>query len=370
MEIGILSMQRVINYGSFLQGYSLKKYLESRGHNVSFIDIKPGRQIVENTEKKDDSNPIKYVLNRLDSELPRKIKRYSFTKERTRRFNEEFFPVLQLGEVNYSSDYDAVVIGSDEVFNCTQASSWGFSKSLLGEGLDSDITLSYAASCGSTTIDKVAELGLREEVKGAMDNFKVISVRDNNTRKFAEEFTNKDVYTHLDPTFLYDFSKEFEDIQIEEDNYILLYGYDDRIREKSVKKEIKKFAKENNLKILSCGVFQGWADKNILCTPFELLMYFKNASYILTDTFHGTIFSIRSGKPFATIIRDSNKEKLRDLLGKFDLLDREVKGNEDISEVFMTGVDSKNVNKTILEYRDKADRYFSKYLGDNNDHTI
>lgn len=99
-------------------------------------------------------------------------------------------------------------------------------------------------------------------------------------------------------------------------------------------------------------------------------MYFKNASYILTDTFHGTIFSIRSGKPFATIIRDSNKEKLRDLLGKFDLLDREVKGNEDISEVFMTGVDSKNVNKTILEYRDKADRYFSKYLGDNNDHTI
>ena len=51
MRVGIISMQRVYNYGSFLQAYALKKTVESLGHECEFIDIKPGREIVKRKKK-------------------------------------------------------------------------------------------------------------------------------------------------------------------------------------------------------------------------------------------------------------------------------------------------------------------------------
>ena len=69
MNIGILSMQRVINYGSFLQGYAMKNFLKDRGHEVSFIDIKPGEQIVENTGARENEGIIQKIKNKLDGDL-------------------------------------------------------------------------------------------------------------------------------------------------------------------------------------------------------------------------------------------------------------------------------------------------------------
>lgn len=363
MKIGILSMQRVLNYGSFLQAYALKETLKKLGHECCFIDIQPGRAIIGNTSQIDNESRIAFIIQRIDIYLLNRIKHYFFSKSRTSRFYNEFFPILGVSEKpNYDSAYDTVVIGSDEVFNCTQKAEWGFAKTLLGEGLNSNFVITYAASCGHTNLDKLDQLQIKEEVKNAMINLKTISVRDKNTKEFAEELTGKEIYEHIDPTLIYDFAN-LVPVSVPGKNYILIYAYDGRIKDKETIAMIKKFAKKEKKLIVCAGVYQSWCDRQILCTPFELLAYFKNADYVVTDTFHGTVFSIKYNRKFVTIIRDSNREKLYDLLERFKLTDRLMAAPGDLENILTARISYKNANEAIKEYTRSALEYFECQLG-------
>lgn len=366
MRIGILSMQRVINYGSFLQAYALKSTLQNLGHECFFIDIKPGRQILQ-----DLSDTKTKSIAEFASKIPKKhfynrVKRYLFCKNRTMRFYNEFFPILGVSkECDYNDNYDLVVIGSDEVFNCTQKSSWGFAKTLFGENLNSDKIITYAASCGHTTLENINQFNIREEIKVAMSNLNSISVRDDNTKGFAQELTNKEIYEHIDPTLIYDFGDLVPESTTEK-NYILVYAYDDRINNRKMIEKIKEFAKKEKKILLSAGVYQSWCDKQILCTPFELLSYFRNADYIVTDTFHGTVFSIKYNKQFASIIRESNKQKLRYLLKKFNLSNQEVAEIHNIESILKQKPDYTIVNSIIEKETLSSKEYLEKNLHSEN----
>lgn len=362
MRIGILSMQRVVNYGSFLQAFAMKETLKNLGHECYFIDIKPDSKIIKDATFGKKENIIKFIFKRMDRHIIKRIKHKSFSKLRAHRFHNEFFPILGLSkEISYISDYDAVVIGSDEVFNCTQNAKWGFGRTLLGEGLDSDTIISYAASCGHTTIEKVTKLGINAEVANAMKNFKAVSVRDKNTKNFAEEFTSKSVYEHIDPTLIYDF-KELIPKNVPEKNYILIYAYDGRISDKETIKRIRQFAKKEKKLVVSVGLYQSWCDKQILCTPFELLSYFKNADYIITDTFHGAVFSIKYNKQFVTIVRETNKQKLIDLLEKLKLTNKLIVSPNELSNKLLEVIDYKYTNLEIKKYKKSALEYLNIYL--------
>ena len=79
MIIGILSMQRIRNYGSFLQALSLKMQFEKLGHEVHFIDIEQGKQILPEEEKYVPENKILYYGKRLfNKEAVTKVKHYLF----------------------------------------------------------------------------------------------------------------------------------------------------------------------------------------------------------------------------------------------------------------------------------------------------
>lgn len=74
--------------------------------------------------------------------------------------------------------------------------------------------------------------------------------------------------------------------------------------------------------MISIGHYFSWCDEVVIPTPFEVLAYFKGASYIITDTFHGSVFSIKFNKEFCTIVRDMNSNKLVSLLKQFGLENR------------------------------------------------
>lgn len=115
MKVGILSMQRVMNYGSFLQGFALKKTLESLGHQCEFIDIEQGR-ILPGLQR-----TLSFLLGKaIDRYLHWDIfTRVRYTKEFRRRFQTEFFGMLGIDR-HTVAHFDGVVIGSDEVFNFAQ----------------------------------------------------------------------------------------------------------------------------------------------------------------------------------------------------------------------------------------------------------
>ena len=110
-KIGIMSMQRIKNYGSFLQAYALKKTIESLGHDVEFVDYRVEKPLIED-EKSTKLQKIKKVFAG-DANMSHKLQ-YIFHKKHFSDYQKE----LNLTEEpNYSPKLDTLVIGSDEVFN-------------------------------------------------------------------------------------------------------------------------------------------------------------------------------------------------------------------------------------------------------------
>lgn len=173
--------------------------------------------------------------------------------------------------------------------------------------------------------------------------------------------TGQDSLFHLDPVFLYDYKDEIEEKQLDFE-YNLIYAYDGRINSEVEIEAIQSFAKENNLKTLSAGLYQSWCDKNISANPFEILGYVKNARYVVTDTFHGSVFSIKYKKPFAALIRESNTEKLYDLLSRFNLEGHNLIEASSLPDILEMPIDSQHIDKMIIEYKDNAFEYLDKFL--------
>ena len=198
-------MQRIYNYGSFLQAYALKKMMEECGAEVEFVDYHPGECILPSKETTGMKRKIQKGLEilRMKGRLRDKIQFVKYKKNYARKN----YPVLGLKETyNYAPKLDLLVIGSDEVFNCIQDNSnVGFAPELFGAGHQADRLVSYAASFGNTTLESLKKYQVDEQVAQWLRAFDAISVRDDNSRKIVQELTGKDPVCHLDPVLVYDY---------------------------------------------------------------------------------------------------------------------------------------------------------------------
>jgi len=367
-NIAILSMQRVVNYGSFLQAYGLKKLVEKADENanVYFIDIEKGRQLpgYEDEGIKYFQKKLKNILKSILSfKLGVKYRDKNFFIKLNDKFRNEYYPALGLDEEK-PKNHDLTIIGSDEVFNCCQHTKWGFSRQLYGDVRNSRHVMSYAGSFGSSTLDKLQKLGVVQEIAECMGKMDAVSVRDDNSLHIVENILGKKPEMHLDPVLMNDFSEEVGLCPLPPiKDYIIVYSYQGRIKNKKEIKSIKDFAKRNNKKIVSVFCRYDWCDESVIPdTPFDVIAWFKNADYIVTDTFHGTIFSIITRSIFCTLIRSSNKAKLTSLLNKFSLGDRIAENPEKIEKVLESGIDYQNAEKTIGQERQRTMDYLRSVI--------
>lgn len=357
MNIGILSMQEVKNYGSFLQAFSLKKNIEALGHDVDFINIIPGRQLADYRQPK--LAKVQKLMTRFWGwDL---AKRFNTIYKFQEQFAKEFLPYLGVKKGYDESHHDIVVIGSDEVFNFAQQTWFGFSPQLFGHGLNADKVITYAASFGATTVDKMEHLGLKDEVSRYLKDLNKISVRDQNSFDVVKSLTGISPLINVDPVLIYDYSKYVPEERHERD-YIIIYSYPGRINDKNEINAIKEFAKKKGLRLLSIGHYFPWCDEVVVPTPFEVLSYFRDAAYIITDTFHGSVFSIKYNKLFATIVRSMNNNKLTFLLHQFGLENRIVSDLSKLSIVEQTPIDYVPVNAKIETEKEKAIAYLKENI--------
>lgn len=358
-------MQRIANYGSFLQAYGLKHILEDLGCDVQFVDYHPGETLIPAGGGTGIKRKISKVLEvfKYAAPLKEKIKFIKYKKN----YAKNYYPYLGLGEMNYAPVLDVLVIGSDEVFNCVQNNTnVGFSPELFGVGNKAKKVITYAASFGNTTVEKLKKYGVKEQVASWLKNIDFISVRDSNSGCVVSELTSKEPLYNLDPVLAYDFIGKCNDIPVSvpKDNYMILYGYAGRFNEEECKK-IRKYADSKGLKIFCIGGVQDACDKFIDCNPFQVIAYFQNADCVVTDTFHGTILSVIAHRHFASVVRRTgygNSEKMTDLLYRLGLEDRIVGDLEKVGSKIDETINYEKVDEIIKAERNRSYEYLQRNM--------
>lgn len=354
-KVGIISMQRIINYGSFLQSYGLYSTIKKIGYDVNFIDYHYDGTLVD-IKKTPFLKKILRNLNMID-----------FLKKRqhNKKFKEQITNALkEIGvndDYNYDKNIDSLVIGSDEVFNCMQGFPVGYSLELFGKGFENKNIISYAASFGYTTAEMLKKYNKETEIGNLLNKFNAISVRDENSYKIVENLCNRKSYINLDPVLIADYSKFIKSERPIKENYIIIYAYPKRFT-KEEQKYIKLFARKHNKKIISLGFYQEIADYNLPISPFDVFTYFKYADYVITDTFHGTIFSIKVNTKFCTIVRKSNLNKLSYLLKTLEQEDRMVRKLEDIETLYDKKINYEKTNLIIKNETEKSIHYLQENI--------
>ena len=358
-------MQRVQNMGSLLQAYALKKTLENLGADVEFIDIKrieSDNQALENyvldysfeSEKKN-------LSSKLNVYLPFRIKNHYSAKHQNELF--ESFRTSFLKKEKTSSNYDLCVIGSDEVFNCLAGGKWGFTTQLFGNVPEAKRVITYAASCGATKFEDLPPL-VSEKIKKAFKNIDGFSVRDNNTYNFVTALTDRKIQYNLDPVLIYNFDKEIKTSILPKlpKKYCIIYSYANRINSIEDIKAILSFCKKNKMTPIAVGTPQFWINHYIPCSPFECLKLFSEAEFVFTDTFHGTIFSAKYAKHFAVMLRDSNRNKLEDLITRISMDKHLVESTSQLGDVYLLDKDNTSFEKIVTSERLNTNNYLKGFV--------
>lgn len=314
MRIGILTFHRAHNYGAVLQCYALQSYLSSKGHDVSVIDYFPTRFYEFynwfHPELLKVRNPFEFI---------RRVRLLIAKRKRYKSFEKFINKSLLLTSIESTqlNPYDFIIVGSDQVWNYDAGFDpfyWGAIKLPVQTKV-----VSYAASMQDNIDESMAPV-----IKEMLKNFDAISVRESRLRDSLVELTGNESIEHvIDPTLLLS-SKDWSDFASQRrinNPYLLLYlvQYKPEVERVAI-----RIAKERNLELIYITPdVDGKTTPSVKNTsPEDFVSLFKYADFVVSASFHGTVFCLQFKKPFLSfkmgIGRDSRVASLLEPLGLID----------------------------------------------------
>lgn len=309
MKVGILTFHDAHNYGAVLQAYALKRYIQKLGYEVKVINYH--HETIPDGFPKEDNEKRWNKFNKFINELIDDEERV-YTKE------EE----LEELDINFW------ICGSDQIWN-TEITR-GFNKGFFLDFKTNGKKISYAVSMGIPELPNEHE----EQFKESLNNLDDISVREETLKQYAERFIDKRIERTLDPTLLLE-EEDYDNLLLENKygDYVLIYalGPDERLTTIA-----KKVAEEKGIKLIELNDKK---QEDYFCEqiseagPEEFLTLIKNAKAIITNSFHGTIFSIIFKKEFYTITRLNRNARMENILKIVHMEDRLIDKVEDINKV-------------------------------------
>lgn len=238
-------------------------------------------------------------------------------------------------------EYDSVLVGSDQLWLPSNIIADYYTLSFVPDNVNK---IAYATSFGIETVPK----GMEFRYKKFLSRINHLSARETSGQKIIKKCTGRDVPLVCDPTMILERS-DWEKIATPEkkyrDKYIFCYFMGDNSEQREF---VKKLAKEKNCKIVallhldqyipSDEEYVDFAPYDI--TPADFVALVRDAEYVCTDSFHGTVFSILFSKNFITFKRFNKKASLStntrifSLLNRLNLKDRLFTAEEDIKQDF------------------------------------
>lgn len=357
MNIGIVTFHWAANYGAVLQTYALQNVLVRMGHQVSIIDYRP----VWSRENKAPRIPhsIREAINVVEHysskyRFGQFRKRYLNLTTRTYKFEEKI------------SGFDCVIVGSDQVFNpdiiaCGNQLDTTY---LLASVAEETKKISYAASFGNSTL----ATEYRMQFQQCLSSFSAIGVRENTGKQIVETFGLKAVSVP-DPTILLSGFDELHKLHSQSaDNYVLNFIFQQTNTVRMVQDVI---AIESNRPMRSVI---GLPDRLKMRTGFyglspeQWIKVIKNAHFVITDSFHSTLFSILYHRPFVSLALNAWggdwSERIKALLTELSLENRLllVPTKEAIRDIYYMPIDWDMVDNRLAAWKVRGETFLRDSL--------
>ncbi len=337
-RVGILTFHYADNYGAVLQAYALRKMINSiREYEAEIINYVP------------DSFACKPYINTKSDRQKLIGKRKKFQQFLKREMGLDK-PIISSVNGNV---YDYYCVGSDQVWNKRISTEEYF----LPNVDDAAVKIAYAASIGISITDADFDDTL---FKKYLPKFKSISVREKMYTEFVSNITGKESPCVLDPSLLLD-CKEYEGLLKEDKErapFLFLFWLNEKDLFRGV--ELANFvARKYNLDIIHTIVdakpYMLFKDGG--CMYYEgvedFLWYIKNAKVVVTDSYHGTLFSIQFRTPFYTLINPDVRSRIDTIRETFDLNERVISSYLPFSKINLE-VDFTSIWKNIYIQREKS----------------
>lgn len=310
-KIGIVSWYKS-NFGSALQAYALSRVMNGYGYETEFINLFQGKS---------------YALKRYIRNI---LFHLIYHKSAITRDNIDYFvkrnllesPPLYYRELSdYSKKYAAVVCGSDQIWSCVDSVDPFYFLQFVSR----EKRIAYAPSIGLNGVRK----DLQPKFKEYVSQFPKLSVREDKGRDIINQLTGLTAKVVLDPTLLLT-SEDWLEIagkescqkyNLEENGYIFCYFLGDKAKYDQFTSRLQQMTGK---KVVCVSFKRTNQEDQLVCTVEGFLALIRNAAYVLTDSFHGTVFSINLQKKVAVFERFSDDDymnqnsRIYNLLSKID----------------------------------------------------
>ena len=371
-KVGILScfgwLLKTGNYGTLLQNYALQQTVMSLGYESVWVAVAP--------EKKTKLEKVLYVLLRPHKIINGVIQVLKKKKDNGsdicqeidfHEFLEQYVPHTPyaplstlLGDKNVNS-LSAWIVGSDNVWTVPGDTYF------LGFVPDSVPKIAYAASApwGHLVSDWSAKAA------HTLKRFQAISVREQDGVKFVSE-AGAEASVVLDPTLLLQ-AKDYEKVMPSEQvnhSYVFAYFVNPQNAEDLRLQEIYDYAKEADADV-KISAIQG-SEKSVpveylvSLTPPEWLRHIRNAECVVTNSFHGMVFSIVFKRPFAVVMQkgatSQGNSRFFSLLSQLGLENRICLGDTTLETIMSSPMDWKKCDETLTALRSSSLAFLSKSL--------
>jgi len=342
-KIGILTWYFGTNYGAKAQAFALQSVLNKLEFSTKVIRFLP-----------EDYQKINILASVTSKKNLLNIKNTTALIRRNNKFRNFDKRFSLTAQTKSDSDIDnlhldTVVLGSDAIFNVKHPL---FNPIYYGVGLHTP-KISYAASCEYLEPD----YQLSDDIKSSIREMRAVSVRDVNTQELIRNNTGITPVITLDPTFLYNFH-EFNK-PVSNKPYILVYTFSEW---NQISSKVKRYARSHDLEIISVGCKCSWSDKSYESADEETwISSFRDAELVITDSFHGTVFSIKNKKQILLLGRPDKSAKINSLLQGFGISREYYQTGEDVEKYLEDTIDYDVVGKIV----DQKVAESIKFLKDN-----
>lgn len=356
MKVGIITMHCPLNYGAVLQAYALQTYIESLGHQVEIIDYRPEYIMLPTRlsyigDRKYRQNIILRIAYLGLKVFPRiRVSKnfYGFLHKYIHLSSQKYMSLKSLAE--NAPDYDIYICGSDQIWNV-----------YLPNGNDDAYFLSFAGDkpkmsyAASMSMDGSFDEETTKRFAKLLNDFCAISVRED-VAVGQLAFLNRKIEHVLDPVFLLNKEMWIQNLCLDNgdrnDKYILIYPMGDG---QSVFRQAKRLSEITGLPVYSISQsnkIPTFIKKNYNGPKVEdFVGLIKNATYVVTNSFHGTAFSIIMKKNFWACSIKNTSSRIKSLVRVVGLENR-LLADDDTTRNLTEQINylniENNLNKAVL----------------------